>query len=206
MTEQQDSIGKPVMLDVRTDGTAFDEATGLVWMLPFLGQGWVSGSPTGQAAKLPWAEASSRFGRARNLEANELDCHWRGERARSHPLSQASYQGYESGNENWSFAGKDDWRLPTVEEYWALSETEYGGTPLDARQVDVVRMQTWTANSSTNSLKGFFAALLGMGPCAWMFELFPGDEYSNGFGDMKKGFSYPIRLVRSGHLWKALRR
>ena len=197
-------------LIIRPDGTALDTSTGLVWMVPLVGQGWSNGKPNGNSATLSWGEATSRFGRGRNIFATAVDCHWavrpsQGhsetsiDRASKNPLSQETYKDYRLGYKRLEFGGFHDWRLPTVEEFWTLSLTEFEGTPLDFEP-----RRMWTANPSTRSLGGFIMALLDLGACAWQFLLFPGTEVSNGFGDLKTASRYPIRLVRSGTMFDAI--
>ncbi len=193
-----------VSLIVRPDGTALDPSTDLLWMIPFVGQGWLDGLPAGEVASMSWSEATSRYGRARNIAATGLDYCWMGQRAETYRLTRQSYDGYQPGSKRWDFAGASDWRLPTIEELWALSLTGFVDTPLDADLENRGRRQMWTANPSTDSLAGFFFALTGMGRCAWMFSLHPAEGSSDGFGDMNQGRQYPIRLVRGGNLWRAL--
>jgi hypothetical protein len=196
-------------LIVQPDGTALDPNTGLIWMMALVGQGWSNGKTSGEAATLSWGEATSRYGKARNINATGMDCNWAGRGSsesdkktayfKKYPLGQETYKDYRRGRKRLAFAGFDDWRLPTVEEFWKLSLTDYAKTPLD---VEPRRM--WTANPSNSSLVGFFMALLDMGWCAWEFHLFPREDVSNGFGDMKTQFRRPLRLVRGGTMFEAI--
>lgn len=196
-------------LILREDGIAIDQSTGLVWMIPLVGQGWSGGQPTGQGAKFSWTEASSRFGRARNINANALDCNWArtGTRApyfQKYPLNHETYRQYAPGRKRLEFAGRTDWRLPTIEEYWSLSETEFAGTLLDPRQSCFLFQppHLWTANPSTSSVSGFVHALIDMGFCAWLFQL--DSTYPDGFGDMRTEVERHIRLVRGGAVFGAV--
>jgi Protein of unknown function (DUF1566) len=190
---------KQTSLVFHENGTATDSTTGLVWMLPAVGQGWSNGAEQGSWVELCWGEASSRYGRARNIVASAVECQWKNSFWQKYPLSQETYNGFKRGTKQLDFAGSQDWRLPTVEEYWSLHQAGVGDSYMNGRPY-----QVWTANSTSlasNPLKAlYYRADLG-GDCAWMFQL---NEDSSGFGDMKTRDAYPIRLVRGGRIFEAL--
>jgi hypothetical protein len=108
-------------------GTATDPATGLIWIVPLVGQGIGGGMAQGSALEFSWDNATTRFGQARHIAATSLDCNWRnqggdlggGEKKthfrRKYPLCRETYQGYVFGKKPYEFAGFRDWRLPTIE-------------------------------------------------------------------------------------------
>lgn len=191
---------QPNSLVFHEDGTVTDSNTGLMWMLPLVGQGWTNGVPQDYGVTLSWDTATSQYGRARNINATSMNCIWGGSSDgtayhRKYPLSQETYSEYKFGNKSHEFAGYSDWRLPTVEEFWSLSQAGIEGTLLvKAPHLN----QAWTANPSTKSLKSLIAAL-DMMHSAWMFEL----SGHNGFGDTPMGHSHAVRLVRAGNIFQA---
>jgi hypothetical protein len=192
-------------LDFNEDGTVTDSNTGLMWMVPLVGQGWSQGMAQGAGVVLSWDEATSRHGRARNISATSADFKWTGSVGTAYylkyPLSRETYDEYKRGNKSHEFAGFLDWRLPTVEELWSLSQAGIKDTPLPVPPPGLRPNQLWTANPSTKSLGAIFTAL-DMMHSAWMFEL--GATSPDGYGDEPMSNHHYVRLVRAGNIFQEL--
>jgi hypothetical protein len=186
-------------LVVNSDGTAFDPATGLIWMIPLLGQGWSAGVVVGEPATMSWDEVTHRFGEGRCIAATASDCNWEwgsegqtgsGKTAfyRKYPLNRETYDGYRVGKGRLDFAGAHDWRMPTVEELWSLGQA-------NPAEPTFSKVRTWTATSST---KGLLAALGMSYHASWLFQYYG----PCAFGDMQRDLRECCRLVRSGRIFE----
>ena len=193
------------------NGTMTDPSTGLMWMLPLVGQGWDGNSATGTTAAYAWHEATERYGRGRLIELppDPQRPHWEVGSSDRPRLNSASYEAYQFATKNYEFAGFNDWRMPVVEEVFTLMETGVCND-LEAFRTG---FRMCTANPSTISLhekyerkskKSVLRRMLG-NPYPpfdiWVWEaLLDRDTI---FGDHPDSDRYWVRLVRLGNLFQA---
>ena len=187
--------------EISNNGTVFDSATGLMWMIACVGQGWSNNLPQGIPPGFTWSEATDKYGRARYISGNWDKKDWDGDESKSriayykqYPLNKQSYENYRFGQKKYEFAGFNDWRMPTIEEFWTLSEKK-------PRTTDIITDsgENWTANPSTKLLHILSMINMG-GPTSWMFSLYD----NNGYCDWLQNISRPIRLVRQGNIFQTL--
>lgn len=186
------------------NGTVTDPGTGIVWMIPFLGEGWSGRERVGSGVGLSWHEATDFYGKGRQMGVREASSprqpYWRVNSNKKPILSRDSYQGYRVGTKRYEFAGHSDWRMPVVEEIYTFLEA--GGANAVGSW-----LQIWAANPSDLSptgdsrpIPGMIGQLLGIEYewCGWCAH----SDYI--FADCPaKGGSY-VRLVRLGNIFQAV--
>jgi len=106
---------KKIDLILHGNGTMSDPSTGLMWMLPLLGQGWDGNTATGTNAAYAWHEATERYGRGRLIELPpDPHPYWKVTSTDRPRLNPDSYKDYQFGTRRYEFAGFSDWRMPVV--------------------------------------------------------------------------------------------
>lgn len=186
------------------NGTVADLSTGLMWMLPLVGQGWNGSTATGTNAAYIWNEATERYGRGRLVELrSEQHPFWKVEESTRPRLNQESYKDYQLGAKKYEFAGFSDWRMPIVEEVFTFMEA---GVRKEGGYTD----RMCTANPSTTSLyermerRRILRRILG-NPYPpdgmWVWEAHLNRDII--FGDHPASDRYWVRLVRLGYLFQA---
>jgi hypothetical protein len=198
---------KAVDLVNGNDGTVTDPSTGLMWMAPFVGQGWNSAA-TGSYATYTWPEATERYGRGRLIEFTKLPYIWAAESTARPVFNQESYKGYQAGKEKYFFAGYSDWRMPIIEEVFTLMDA---GVQEERVRKELGSLSVFcTANPSTTSLyerrgkRPILRWLLGTPNLPFNITVWEASLYEDViFGDRPASTHYGVRLVRSGYLFQA---
>ncbi len=204
---------KRVNLVFHDNGTMSDSSTGLMWMLPLVGQGWDGNSATGSNAAYAWQEATERYGRGRLIEIpheHPLQPYWEVTDSTRPQLTPESYEDYQFGTKKYEFAGFKDWRMPIVEEAFALMETAVH------KELAAFRLgfRMCTANPSTISQheryerkarRSVLRRMLG-NPYTPFSDIWVWEARLNRdivFGDHPESDRYWVRLVRLGNLFQA---
>lgn len=152
------------------DQTVTDTETGLTWTVDCYGKGSQDQLEAGATVGFSWFEAVDRFGKGRKYRAWGFDPSDGG----ANRIQSDAYAKYVFGRDVVTIAGHEDWRLPTVEEFWSLiEEMENPQYPRpDARIACALLMPEtevfWTANKY-----GF----LNQMDCSWLFNA---TSYSGG--------------------------
>lgn len=193
------------------NGTMTDPSTGLMWMLPLVGQGWDGNSATGTNAAYAWHEATERYGRGRLIKLlSEQYPYWKVEETTRPRINPESYKDYQFGTKKYEFAGFNDWRMPVVEEAFTLMER---GVYKDSAAFEI-GFRMCTANPSTISehekyerkaRRSVLRRIFGnpyqpfFGIWVWEARL----DCDTIFGDHPDSDRYWVRLVRLGNLFQA---